>query len=64
MERLFSKDTEKLFACNSLKLEEHASFSSARTTNRFPSSRCVNNPDCRPIGSILADGLPVPHFAL
>ncbi len=42
MERLFSKDTEKLFACNSLKLAEHASFSSARTTNRFPSPRCAS----------------------
>jgi hypothetical protein len=35
MERLFSKDTEKLFACNSLKLEEHASFSSARIRTVF-----------------------------
>lgn len=26
MERLFSKDTEKLFACNWLKLEAHASW--------------------------------------
>jgi hypothetical protein len=40
--KTFSKDTEKLFACNSLKLEEHASFSSARTTNRFPSPRCAS----------------------
>jgi hypothetical protein len=42
MERLFSKYTEKPFACNSLKLEERASFSSARTTNRFPSPRCAS----------------------